>query len=336
MRDLSSARLRYRRPHLADARAIFARYASDPDVTRYLGWPTHRSIADTEGFVAFSDGEWASKPAGPMLIERLDTGELVGSTGLMWDGPATAAVGYVLARDAWGRGFATEALGAMIALGDSLGVTRLSAQCHPDHGASARVLGKRGFILNARFVPASFPNLGDAPRDSWLFVRPPGVDVERCAPDAGDDGARARYASDIAECARMMATSEPWITLRRTVDALVPVLADPDKELSVVRDESGIAGFALLDLRGLLNGYVQTLCVRADRRGTGLGAALLTAAELRIFEQSPNVFLCVSSFNARAQKFYAKMGYERIGAMRDLLIAGADEILLRKTIRPFR
>lgn len=326
MRDLSSARLRYRRPRPADAPAIFARYASDPDVTRYLGWPTHRSIADTEGFVAFSDAEWASKPAGPMLIERLDTDELVGSTGLMWDGPATAAVGYVLARDSWGRGLATEALGAMVALGDSLGVTRLSAQCHPDHSASARVLGKGGFVLNARFVPASFPNLGDAPRDSWLFVRPPGVDVERCAQDA----------SDIAECARMMAASEPWITLRRTVDALIPVLAGPDKELVVVRDERGIAGFALLDLRGLLNGYVQTLCVRADRRGTGLGAALLTAAELRIFEQSPNVFLCVSSFNTLAQRFYLKMGYERVGVLRDLVIAGADEILLRKTIRPFR
>lgn len=278
-------------------------------------------------FVRFSDNEWATKPAGPLLIERLDTGALIGSTGLMWDGPATAATGYVLARDSWGSGYATEALGAMVSLADSLGVTRLSAQCHPAHDTSQAVLRKCDFSLNARFVPASFPNLSEGPQDSLLFVRPPAIDLE-CLVDRTED--------DIEECARMMATSEPWITLKRTVDALRPVIADPVKELLVVRDELGIAGFVILDLRGLLNGYVQTICVREDRRGTGLGAALLTAAELLVFEQSGNVFLCVSSFNTRAQKFYARMGYERIGVLRDLVVTGSDEILLRKTVRSFR
>lgn len=278
-------------------------------------------------FVKFSDNEWASKPAGPLLIERIDTGALIGSTGLMWDGPATAHTGYVLARDSWGQGFATEALGAMVSLAESLGVTRLAAQCHPDHAASQLVLQKNGFRLNARFVAALFPNLADGLQDSLLFVRPPAVDLQLVL-DRSDD--------DIDQCAQMMATTEPWITLKRTAEALVPIVADPDRELHVVRDEVGIAGFVILDLRGLLNGYVQTLCVRADRRGTGLGAALLTAAELRILDQSANVFICVSSFNVRAQKFYARMGYERVGVMRDLVVIGHDEILLRKTVRSFR
>jgi RimJ/RimL family protein N-acetyltransferase len=322
-----TARLRFRRPALVDAPEIFRRYSTDPEVTRFLGWPRHRSVADAEGFIAFSDHEWTTKPAGPLLIERLDTGQLIGSTGLMWDGPASAQVGYVLAQDAWGQGFATEALGAMVAFAAERGVTRLAAQCHPAHGASAHVLEKWGFRLNARFVAATFPNLAAREQDSLLFVRPPTVDLERVA-DRSDD--------DVAQCAAMMATSEPWLTLDRTVDALIPVIDDRDKELHVVRDAHGIAGFAVLDLRGLLNGYVQTLCVRPDRRGSGLGAALLTAAELRVLDQSANVFLCVSSFNTRAQKFYARLGYETIGVMRDLVIAGADEILLRKTVRSFR
>lgn len=320
-------RLQFRRPTRADAPEILRRYSGDPDVTRYLGWPRHRSLADAEGFITFSDHEWTTKPSGPLLIERRDTGALVGSTGLMWDGPASAHVGYVLAKDAWGQGFATEALGAMVAWAEASGVTRLAAQCHPAHRASARVLEKQGFRLNARFVAATFPNLADAPQDSLLFVRPPTIDLELVA-DRRDD--------EVAQCARMMATSEPWITLGRTVDALIPVLDDRDRELHVVRDAQGIAGFALLDLRGLLNGYVQTLCVREDRRGGGLGGALLTAVECRIFDQSPNVFLCVSSFNTGAQKFYARLGYERIGTLRDLVITGSDEILLRKTLRPFR
>lgn len=325
--DLRTARLKYRRPVLGDAPAILKRYSSDPEVTKYLGWPRHQSVADAEMFVKFSDNEWSIKPAGPLLIERLDTGQLIGSTGLMWDGAATAAAGYVLARDAWGSGFATEALVAMVSLADSLGVTRLSAQCHPEHDASQAVLRKCGFMLNARFVPATFPNLSSESQDSLLFVRPPAVDLERV---------EDRTEDDIETCAQMMATSEPWITLKRTAEFLRPIIADPVKELHVVRDERGIAGFVILDLRGLLNGYVQTICVRDDRRGTGLGAAMLTAAELHILDQSPNVFLCVSSFNPRAQKFYARMGYERIGAMRDLVVTGHDEILLRKTVRSFR
>lgn len=324
---VSTSRLRYRRPVLADAPRIFARYSNDPEVTRYLGWPRHRSVGDAEMFVAFSDNEWATRPAGPMLIERADTGALVGSTGLMWDGPATAATGYVLARDSWGQGFATEALGAMISLAESLGVTRLSAMCHPAHESSQAVLRKHEFCLNAKFVPVVFPNLSDAQQDALLFVRPPAVDLEYVI-DRTDE--------DIDTCAWMMATSEPWITLKRTVDVLRPIMADPEKELHVVRDAKGIAGFVLLDLRGLLNGYVQTICVREDRRSSGLGAALLTAAELRILDQSANVFLCVSSFNPRAQKFYARMGYERIGPLRDIVVTGHDEILMRKTVRPFR
>ncbi len=312
---------------VTDAPAIFERYSNDAEVTKYLGWPRHLSAGDAEMFVRFSDSEWANKPAGPLLIERLDTGAIIGSTGLMWDGPATAATGYVLARDSWEQGFATEALGAMVRLADSLGVTRLSAQCHPDHTPSQRVLTKNGFLLNAKFVAASFPNLAEGTQDSLLFVRPPVIDLEHLAD---------RTEADVDACSWMMATSEPWLTLKRTVDVLRPIMADPEKELHVVRDETGIAGFVLLDLRGLLNGYVQTLCVREDRRATGLGAALLTAAELRILAQSPNVFLCVSSFNPRAQKFYARMGYERVGALRDIVVTGHDEILLRKTIRSFR
>lgn len=285
------------------------------------------SVGDAEMFVKFSDNEWATRAAGPLLIERLDTGQLVGSTGLMWDGPATALTGYVLARDSWGQGFATEALGAMVKLADTLGVTRLSAQCHPEHTASQLVLKKNGFSLNAKFVAASFPNLAAGLQDSQLFVRPPAIDLEYVI-DRADE--------DVDACSWMMASSEPWKTLKRTVDVLRPIMSDPEKELHVVRDSKGIAGFVLLDLRGLLNGYVQTLCVREDRRGAGLGAALLTAAEFRIFDQSSNVFLCVSSFNPRAQSFYARMGYERIGPLRDIVVTGHDEILLRKTIRSFR
>ena len=318
----------FRRPVAADADAIFARYASDPDVTRYLAWPRHRSVDDTHAFIAWSDSEWAKWPAGPLLIESTADGRLLGSTGLAFESATSAMVGYVLARDAWGRGCATEALAAMTKLADSLGVTRLFSLCHPQHRASSRVLEKGGFLLNASFIPASFPNLedaGDCAGEALMYLHPPDIHVEPLAD-----------VNDVYECARMMAASEPWMTSGRTVEALVPIISDPVKEVHLVRDSDGIAAFIILDLRGLTNGYVQTICVRPDRRGGGLGAALLGWSEIHIQQQSPNVFLCVSSYNPGAQKFYARLGYERIGVLREYVIDGHDEILMRKTTGPFR
>ena len=106
-------------PEAADAAAIFERYASDADVTRYVGWPRHGSLADTESFLAFSAVEWARAGAGPYLIRSRLDGRLFGGTGLHVDVPGVAMTGYVLAKDAWGLGYATEALRAMIRRGTS-------------------------------------------------------------------------------------------------------------------------------------------------------------------------------------------------------------------------
>ena len=157
---LETPRLRLRRPRAADAASVFQRYASDPQVTRYLGWPTHKSVDDTDGFLAYCDSEWERWPVGPYLVESGVDGRLLGSTGLGFETPEQAATGYVLARDAWGQGYATEALSAMRDLARSLGVRRLYALCHPEHRASHHVLEKCGFLREGRLLAhAEFPNL---------------------------------------------------------------------------------------------------------------------------------------------------------------------------------
>jgi len=153
-------RLVLRRPRPEDAEAIFARYASDSEVTRLLSFPRHLSLDDTRGFLAVSDAEWSRWPAGPYLAERRGTGVLLGSTGLSFETEQRAATGYVLAKDSWGQGYATEALRAMVEVARGAGVLRLYALCHTDHAVSARVLEKAGFAregtLRRYFV---FPNL---------------------------------------------------------------------------------------------------------------------------------------------------------------------------------
>ena len=158
--EIQTARLVLRRPEPGDAQPIFERYASDPEVTRYLSWARHRSIAETEAFLNCSAQSWEDWPAGPYLIRLRDTGQLLGGTGLAFEAADHAVTGYVLARDAWGKGVATEALMAMVQIAPEVGVRRLSALCHPQHQASWRILEKCGFVRDPNWTqPAEFPNL---------------------------------------------------------------------------------------------------------------------------------------------------------------------------------
>ena len=137
------------------------------------------------------------------------------------------------------------------------------------------------------------------------------------------------------ECARMMVNSEPWITLRRSLGSAMATLLDPGKEVYAVLDDQNISAFIILELRGPFAGYIQTVCVRPDRRGRGLGAALIGWAEQRIARESPNVFLCVSSFNVAARRLYERLGYQVVGSLAGFVVREHDELLLRKSRGPW-
>ena len=136
------------------------------------------------------------------------------------------------------------------------------------------------------------------------------------------------------KCARLMANSEPWITLRRTYDNSLKMLRDPSREvyLAFVKDE--IVGFIVLIMSGALVGYIQTVAVMPEWRNKGIGSRLLKFAEDTIFAKAPNAFMCVSSFNKKAQGLYQRLGYEVIGELKDYVVPGHSEILLRKSIAP--
>jgi len=171
-RTIETERLLMRKPAGVDAQLIFERYASDPDVTRYMSWPMHRTVADTRAFLAWSDSDWEQWPAGSYLVFSRD-GALLGGTGLTFKTPVFAITGYVFARDAWGHGYATEALGAMVELARELGVRRLEAECHVEHRASAHVMEKCGFACEGVLREhTEFPNLAPGVRlDVLCYVR---------------------------------------------------------------------------------------------------------------------------------------------------------------------
>ena len=156
---------------------------------------------------------------------------------------------------------------------------------------------------------------------------------------AGEDGApleirRLGGPGEAAACARMKAASEPWITLRRDADAALAIVTDPGRESygAFLGDE--LAGFVILVMHGAFVGYIQSVCVAPGRRGRGLGRRLMTFAEERILGETPNVFLNVASFNPEARRLYERLGYEVVGELRDYIVPGHSEILMRKTTGP--
>jgi ribosomal-protein-alanine N-acetyltransferase len=145
---------------------------------------------------------------------------------------------------------------------------------------------------------------------------------------------RLQRADEAQQCAKLMAASEPWITLRRTYDNSLRMLTDPSREVYVALIKDKVVGFIVLIMSGALVGYIQTVGVVPEWRNEGIGSKLLKFAEELIFSKAPNAFMCVSSFNKKAQELYKRLGYETIGELKDYIVPGHSEILLRKTIAP--
>lgn len=141
---IESRRLVLRRPVLADAVDIYQNYASNPRVTRYLSWPVHRSVADARAFLR---GLTAALDRGEQLawvICQREPRWLCGMIGVILRPPA-AYLGYCLAEQVWGRGYAAEATELVMPhVWSRPDVERLSAYCHTGHVRSARVLEKSG------------------------------------------------------------------------------------------------------------------------------------------------------------------------------------------------
>lgn len=131
---------------------------------------------------------------------------------------------------------------------------------------------------------------------------------------------------------RLMASSEPWITLGRGEDACRAAAVDPDYVTLVARAEGSPVGFARFHPRGVAGSpYLASIAVDPAERSRGVGGALLDAGEAR-FPGARWMFLCVSSFNPRARALYERRGYRAVGELPDYVVDGYAEILMVKRL----
>jgi len=154
-----------------DAGAIFAGYAQDPEVVRFLTFPPHRDRGDTETYIARCLATPPSRARTYVLIDRADR-RLLGAFELRRPEPHRLDCGYVLARLWWRHGLMSEALTAVaewaMAQPD---IRRLGAVCDVENPASARVMEKAGLqregILRRWIL---HPNISSEPRDCYSYA----------------------------------------------------------------------------------------------------------------------------------------------------------------------
>ena len=138
--------------------------------------------------------------------------------------------------------------------------------------------------------------------------------------------------ADYSDCAKIMATTEPWITLKRSYNESLEILTDSTQELYLGFVDNQLIGFLLLDMQGAFTGFIKSIAIIPKWRNHGFGSQFIAFAEERIFNERPNVFMTVSSFNTKAQILYQRLGYKTIGELKNYIISGHSEIILRKTI----
>jgi len=139
---------------------------------------------------------------------------------------------------------------------------------------------------------------------------------------------------DFAFCAKMMSASDPWVTLGMNYGQCLKAFDGSSREVYLLKNETEIMGFVIIQPQGTFRGYIQTIAINATYRGSGYGTRLLQFCEDRILAYSPNIFICVSSFNHGAIQLYTKFGFELVGELKDFVKKGFTELLLRKTTGP--
>ena len=143
---LVTGRLLLRRFEEGDFAAVH-HYASDPEVTRYTHFGPNSEEETREFLRSAASPKEGSLKTHDFAIVLKSEGRLIGgcSIRISADKEYEASIGYVLAREYWGQGFATEVASALLQFGfQQLGLERIVATCHPSNTASRRVMEKNG------------------------------------------------------------------------------------------------------------------------------------------------------------------------------------------------
>jgi ribosomal-protein-alanine N-acetyltransferase len=150
--QLSSKRLHYNNVLKSDALELF-QIAGDEETVRWVSWPQHKSIQETENFIQSIEQSlnihskeafitWA-------LREKNSAHNLLGLVHYSQFGEIAAQIDFVIGRKHWGQGFAAESVVTICnwAFLKNPKLRRIQCHCVAEHSASRKVLEKAGFTF---------------------------------------------------------------------------------------------------------------------------------------------------------------------------------------------
>lgn len=132
---------------MEDADAMYRNWASDPEVTKFLSWPTYKSVEDAHAILDIWVPQYADNTFYQWAIELKELGEPIGSISVVNsdDRVDMVEIGFCIGRNWWGQGIMTEAFQAVIDfLFEEVGVQRIEAGHDPNNPASGAVQRKCG------------------------------------------------------------------------------------------------------------------------------------------------------------------------------------------------
>jgi ribosomal protein S18 acetylase RimI-like enzyme len=136
------------------------------------------------------------------------------------------------------------------------------------------------------------------------------------------------------ELAAAIIGMEPWRTLRTDPTRLAAYLSEDDAHSCrrIVYHKAVRSGVVGIRNPWLYGPYLALLVVFPDRQSMGVGSAILQWIEREVQGREKNIWVCVSSFNGRAQSFYRKHGFDQVGTLDGLIDETSAEILMRKRL----
>ena len=161
---IETERLILRRFEPSDAPAMFANWASDDEVTKFLTWPTHADVSVTEGIL----GQWVPQYEKDdyynwAIVLKEHGSQPIGNINVAhWSEDREAPeIGYCMGRRWWHQGIMTEALAAVLDfLFDRVGVEQITALHDTNNPHSGGVMRKCGMAFDGVREKAGNNNQG--------------------------------------------------------------------------------------------------------------------------------------------------------------------------------
>ena len=171
---VETPRLILRRFRMDDAQPMFDNWASDPDVTKFLTWPTHTGVDISRMVLEDWVKSYESKAYYQWAMELKELAQPIGSISVVRQNDRTeeAEIGYCMGKAWWHRGLMSEAVSAVIGyLFSEVGMNRIAARHDPNNPHSGGVMKKCGMRYEGTTRASDRNNQGICDAAQYAILR---------------------------------------------------------------------------------------------------------------------------------------------------------------------